>query len=457
MMAERTVHLFPGLGAYSAGVLHQARREYRQVDETFDDIDRIAAAQGMPTVSEVLFAQSAPSAGELLEDHPAEVAQLAIFGCSVATSRVLDHLGADPELLVGHSFGEMAALVAAGAFDLADGVRLVGARCAALRAWEGRGQMAAIGTTEVAASHLAGLLEEPDLVVGCVNAPRQVVLSGPVTSIDRAEAVARALDLPWARLQLPYASHHPAMHAAVGTFVAMADGVTQLPMRRKVYSPIHGRRYVDGDDLVRALAECLVRPVWFTAAIRELHAQGYTKFVEVGALRALTRCVELTVPGVCTVAPLADPERESEGLRAAAGAERVDIPAPRPERQLSTVDAAVALVAPVAAGGVRTDAEAAPRHDRPPRDDRPGRDSVVDALRGLYAQALEYPPDVLTEEALLEAELGVDSLKQTSLLGRALDRFGLPAPDDRVRVWELPTLGRIADHITAALARREGR
>jgi acyl transferase domain-containing protein len=238
--------------------------------------------------------------------------------------------------------------------------------------------------------------------------------------------VAVALDLPFARLQLPYASHHPAMRPAVGVFVDLMGQVRQRRLRLPVISPIHRRRYTDDDDLRLALAECLVLPVRFTDTVRWLHARRYTTFVEAGALNALTRCVELTVPGVRTAAPLADPAAETDGLRAAAelcGAE-ADQPATAvpPPRGPAAADAADAVVAPVAAP----------------------RDAVLDELRRIYAKALEYPVDVLTDDAQLEGDLGVDSLKQTSLLARVADRFGLP---DGLRVWELPTLGHIADHV----------
>ncbi len=435
-MSSRTVFLFPGLGAYSTGVLRRARLDHRQVDETFREIDEVAAQRGLPPVSTMLFHDRPPTIQEMLAE-PAELLQLAIFGTSVATHRILIDRGPEPDLLVGHSFGEMAALVAAGAFSLTDGARLVCARCDALRNWEGRGVMAAIGISETAAGHLPGMLDEPELAIGCLNAPRQTVLSGPAAAVDRAERVATALDLPFARLHLPYASHHPAMRPAVTTFVELMANIRQQPLCRAVYSPIHLRRYTDDDDLKQALAECLVLPVLFTTTVRDLHASGYTNFVEAGALDTLTRCVELTVPGVRTEAPLIDPERESEGLSAAASTSSPrhrTAPAAVPRE---TRDAAAAVVAP-----------AAPRQVPAQRATEPvPREQVLQELQELYATVLEYPPDVLTDDVLLEAELGVDSLKQTSLLNRVVERFGLASSSDQMRVWELPTLGHIADHV----------
>ncbi len=74
-----------------------------------------------------------------------------------------------------------------------------------------------------------------------------------------------------------------------------------------------------------------------------------------------------------------------------------------------------------------------------------GRDELVTDLREFYARALEYPVDVLTAEAELEADLGVDSLKQTELLTRLGERYGFGSLPDDFRITELNTLNRIAD------------
>lgn len=455
-MHDRSVFLFPGLGAYSTGVLRQARQNHPQVDETFDEIDTVAAGYGISPVSDVLFGRREASIKELLDER-AELLQLAIFGTSVATYRILAAAGAEPYLLVGHSFGEMAALVCAEAFDLADGVRLVCARTEALRTWEGRGAMAAIGANETVVKHLIGLVEEHDLVIGCTNAPRQNVIAGPVESVARVGKAAEALGIFFARLNLPYASHHPSMHPAVPEFIELMGSVRQRPLRRPVLSPIHGRRYHDGDDLRRAIADCLILPVHFTEAVRTLHAQGCKNFVEVGALNALTRCVEATVPGVRTFAPLLKPEDETTNLRLAAEAVRGGsapppaVSGPAPIVTAPEAAAVVSFLAPATDSIPLARAENDAIRD-PGQPDRNGssRKEVFARLQRLYAEALEYPVELLTESAPLEAELGIDSLKQTSLLTKVVEEFGLADDPGELRVWEFATLGRITDHVVAA-------
>jgi acyl carrier protein len=78
-----------------------------------------------------------------------------------------------------------------------------------------------------------------------------------------------------------------------------------------------------------------------------------------------------------------------------------------------------------------------------------GRGTVLSRLQQLYADALEYPIQVLGEAALLEADLGVDSVRQTELMARARTQFDLPAPAPGFRSTDLDTLGKIADYVAA--------
>ncbi len=405
-MTPRTALLFPGLGACSAGMLRGLASEHPQVAATFREIDSAAARHGVPPVSEAVLGESRG-----LEDIRTEQTQLAIFGSSVAVHRILVAQGMRPYVLVGHSFGEMAALVAGGVFTLEDGVHLACARAQALKEGEGKGAMAAIGANETVTRHLIGALDDPDLAVACLNAPQQTVISGPNAAIDRAGKAAAALDLFFARLRLPYASHHPAARRAMVAFRDLIAGVPQHPLDIPVFSPVQGRRYTDADDIKASIAECLIRPVKFVDTVRQLHSEGVTRFVECGGSNALTRCVELTVPDVTTVTPL-----HGDEIAVLGGAQMPMVPAAR---------------API---------------------EQPDRTSILARLRKLYAAALEYPEEVLTEDALLEAQLGIDSLKQTALLAKVVAEFGLSDELSSLRAWDFPSLGRVADHILRAPA-----
>jgi acyl carrier protein len=78
---------------------------------------------------------------------------------------------------------------------------------------------------------------------------------------------------------------------------------------------------------------------------------------------------------------------------------------------------------------------------------------VLDRLRALYGEALDYPLDVLTETAHLEADLGVDSLKQTALLAEVADVFKLTGERGQLAPAKFPDLGKIADHLAGDATR----
>ncbi|MFJ6796886.1 acyl carrier protein, partial [Streptomyces sp. NPDC091268] len=88
-----------------------------------------------------------------------------------------------------------------------------------------------------------------------------------------------------------------------------------------------------------------------------------------------------------------------------------------------------------------------------PAAGRPARAEVFATVRSLYAEALEYPEEVFTPEALLEAELGVDSVKQVELLSRASAHYGLPARSSDFRLGDYETLDKIAGLIDDELGR----
>jgi acyl carrier protein len=80
------------------------------------------------------------------------------------------------------------------------------------------------------------------------------------------------------------------------------------------------------------------------------------------------------------------------------------------------------------------------------------RAQILDELRATYAAALDYPASVFAETADLEADLGVDSVKQTELLAQVSDHYALALHPDELRLTELTTLGSIADLVLAGPA-----
>ena len=432
MCGEPIVGLCPGQGAYRPGVLSQAWAGGDEVvREVFAAVDEAHRARTGRTVSAVVFADPAPSLEDLVAHHADEL-QLTIYATAVVAHRALAARGATPDLLLGHSLGEISALVAAGVFSVADGAAIVCDRNEVLRAHAPEGGMLALRCGRDRAELLVTLLAAPGLVLAVDNAEEQSVLSGPAEDLAAAAEVARALGIAAGPLGSPYGFHHPALVPAGRELTRRVAGYRRHPFAVPVHSPILGRRYRDGDDLAALLGLQLSQPVGFRETLARLSADGARVFVELGAGEVLTKLVRGALPLASVVPTFAVPGPMSD-LDAVA-AHLAGVPVPRAEAPRPVVPAA-------------PEPTAAPTAAPAPA---PDRTAALARLRELYADTLEYPVEVLTEDASLEADLGVDSLRQTELMTRIRTLFDLPAPPPGFRGTELDTLGKIADYITAA-------
>jgi [acyl-carrier-protein] S-malonyltransferase len=298
--------VFPGQGSQFAGmadpwVAHEAGRSV---------LERATAAIGRDVVE-----------GSRDEDALAttEFVQPAILACDVAAFRVLEASGAAFSGAAGHSLGEFAALVAAGVLGLEDALRIVAVRGREMqRAGEERpGTMTAlvgVGTADAAA--LCDEARGNDvLLVANENSPQQVVISGSVAAIERAEALAAERRVRAVRLNVAGAFHSPLMEPAVEPLAAAIDDATFAAPRLAVASNVTGAVVAEPDELRELCKRHVVSAVRWESCARALAAAGADTFVEAGPGEVLTRLAKRVVPGARAVA-VGDPH----AARAFAGA-----------------------------------------------------------------------------------------------------------------------------------------
>jgi [acyl-carrier-protein] S-malonyltransferase len=221
-------------------------------------------------------------------------AQPAIFCASLAGWTRLGN--GPPDLMAGHSLGEISALVAAGALSEADGLRVVAERGrlmqeAAEAAGDG-GMLAALGDKRDAIDEIARRLE---LTVANDNGPSQVVLSGPTASLDEAAVELIARGMRTRRLAIRGAFHSPAMERVVHPFRELLKEIEVREPRVPVLSGVTAEPF---DDVRRRLSEAIAHPVRWLDVMRAMAARGATKFVEVGPGKVLTGLVRRTLEGV---------------------------------------------------------------------------------------------------------------------------------------------------------------
>jgi [acyl-carrier-protein] S-malonyltransferase len=229
-------------------------------------------------------------------------AQPAIFCAALAGFDVLrDRV--EPDLMAGHSLGEIAALAAAGAVTAEDGLRLVAARGrlmqeAAERAADG-GMMAVRARERTSVERVA---EEGGLTVANDNAPDQLVLSGPNGGLAAAEEQLREAGVRVKRLPVAGAFHSPLMEPAVEPFRAVVLETELREPRVPVLSCVTAEPF---DDVRERLVQALTHPVRWLDVMRALQERGATRFVETGPGRVLANLVRKSLEGVESDAPLA--------------------------------------------------------------------------------------------------------------------------------------------------------
>jgi malonyl CoA-acyl carrier protein transacylase len=199
--------------------------------------------------------------------------------------------------MAGHSLGELAALVAAGALQERDGLELVALRGRLMqesgeKAGDG-GMLALVGRG--AADHAAELAEAHGLAVANDNSPQQVVLSGARDALPAAAAAAEELGLRAIDLPVSGAFHSPMMRDAVPEFEQAVKDVKISEPRVKVLSAVTAAPF---DDIAAQLTAALTSPVRWRETLLALHELGAERFVEVGPGRVLTGLVKRTLRDV---------------------------------------------------------------------------------------------------------------------------------------------------------------
>ena len=249
-----------------------------------------------------------------------EFVQPAILACDVAAFHVLEAQDVSAVGVAGHSLGQFAALVAAGVISLDDALDLVVVRGAAMqRAGEERpGAMSALlGVGSNDAATLCDQARGDDvLVVANENSPVQVVISGSIPAVERAEAIAKERKVRAVRLPVAGAFHSPLMEPARTAIDERIDAIAFSPPRCPVAENVTGALVSDPDELRSLLRLHVVSPVRWESSIRALADAGADVFLEAGPGDVLTKLMKRIVPDAAARA-VGSPE---EARAAASGA-----------------------------------------------------------------------------------------------------------------------------------------
>ena len=291
--------LYPGQGSQYVNMLQALRDRVPVVAETFAEADRIMTPLlGRPLTSYLFVDGDDPSAIETAQHQltRTEITQPAMLTADLALTRLLESYGVRPDMVMGHSLGEYAALVAAGALSFEAALEAVSARGREMASLslEDNGVMAAVfGPLEEIERVAASV--DGNVVVANINSSSQAVIGGATKAVERALEVLSAKGISTVRL--------PVSHAFHTSIVAPASEPLKDALRRldvhapvlPVVSNVTGDFYpaaADTETILDLLGRQVASPVQFVRGLHTLYDAGARVFVEVGPKKALHGCVE---------------------------------------------------------------------------------------------------------------------------------------------------------------------
>ena len=283
-------YIFPGQGAQFSGMGLDLYEKFPEAQKLFEKANDILGF----SITDIMFEGTAEQLKET------KVTQPAIFLHSVILAKVL---GDDfkPEMVAGHSLGELSALVANGVLSFEDGLTLVSKRALAMQK-----------ACEIQPSTMAAVLGLEDKVVedtcaeidGIVvaanyNCPGQLVISGEVEAVEKAcevlteKGARRALVLP-----VGGAFHSPLMEPAREELAAAIEATNFNEPTCPIYQNVAAKAVTSPEKIKENLIAQLTAPVKWTQCVQAMVADGGTEFIEVGpgkVLQGLMRKIDRSV------------------------------------------------------------------------------------------------------------------------------------------------------------------
>jgi len=496
--------VFPGQGSQYPGMFSELTTLLPEARHAKRIADAAMRALGYPAFHEIAGKDAVGLGSDVWQT------QVSMLLAEFIVDHTLRALGLSPVVVAGHSFGEYAALVSAGAWSLTDAIRGTFHRCQAITKTPGlEGCMAVTNAKPLVLKQVLASVGESVTAVN-FNTPQQTVVSGQHDAVEEVVKELRTAGCSAMIIKVPCPFHSPLMRPAADAF---AELVREIPVRHSlipVISTVDARAITMPDYIVSGLVSQLVSPVNYMEMLDQILAFRPALVVEVGPQQVLTKLNYQNHPDDDVVFIAAD-NRRLHDLRSIWGVmAQAECLGCRPHQVVASVqpsqrDSAARLVVFDASKGRRERMRQRSETTAKLGEERmPGNQQAGGPIKSLYSVAATasgttpaavveravatssprlptvvnraaspakpsvdaaeirkilvdyvieqtgYPKDIVQMDADLEADLGIDSIKKAQLFGEVGARFQI-APRADLSLDDFPTLGHVLRFLVAEL------
>ncbi|TQS36404.1 hypothetical protein Golomagni_03148 [Golovinomyces magnicellulatus] len=231
---------FPGQGVLHENVASQLFRDFPSFRKDIMRLERISQRMGFPPITPLIKDSAIP------KDHSPIATQLALLIIEIALTNFWKQLGIIPSVVIGHSLGEYAALVAAGVISATDAIFLVGKRAEIIVSTceAGSHAMLSIRASVEMVDKIAGGLQYE---IACINSATDIVIAGTQQDIQLIQQLMGQKGLKCVRLALPFAFHSSQLDPMLDLFEEQARNITFHTPKIPVISTLLAKCVNDGE------------------------------------------------------------------------------------------------------------------------------------------------------------------------------------------------------------------
>ncbi|ROT34557.1 putative polyketide synthase [Sodiomyces alkalinus F11] len=295
---------FTGQGASYQSMSLELYQHVPVFRQTIDRLDALAQRQGFPSFILALDGSHGKD-----HEHSPVVTQLALVSTEIALAKYWASLGVQPDVVVGHSLGEYAAMHVAGVLTASDALFMVGRRAEMMQKKCTRGSHCMMAV-RASLRQIAVAAPNERYTIACINSPSDTVLSGTTQEVDRVASVLEAAGFRCIKLSVAYAFHSEQVDPLLDDFEAICKTAVRFQEPKIPYiSPLLGKVVFDGKTLNANYCRRATRePVDFVSAlgnaqnVSTISAED-TVWIEIGPHPVCTAFVKSTIPSTLLALP----------------------------------------------------------------------------------------------------------------------------------------------------------